>query len=410
MAVNLYHGGHHPQHLESLRAHWAENFADGELHLVISDAYRDEHPALLDAVDATKGAYCHLVRAPSLRLHRRQGLLASDRLHGQVVSHWAAELGADHIVLMYFDHVQISLAYNLRFDWPLSISGIYFRPTFHYRDLGMERGFKERVVAIRKKLILTSALRNPHLRYVFCFDSLAVERFPRTHSNARAVTLPEPLYDPSEHGVQSPMLDCIQPGRLLLLLFGSLDQRKGLGPVLDALSSLSEPQQSRLALVLAGRIVGSDREVILERIRSFRSKSKVQIVLEDRYLDEEEIQPLIRACDLMLLTYVQHVGSSGVLVRAAKAGVPVLSSDYGLLGAQVSQNQLGVTVDATSAVAIASTLQRWLVNARSIAFNPEKARAFAATNTADAFARTILSRLLERSVTDDKQRYRGRGT
>jgi glycosyltransferase involved in cell wall biosynthesis len=388
MVVNLYVGGHHPQHLQCLLAYWAEHAPDSELHFVVSDVYRDEHPAFLQAVDATARAHHHLVASPGLLTARRGELLSSDRLHGRVVSEWAVRLGVDHVLLMYFDHVQLSLAYGLRFDWPLSISGIFFRPTFHYRALGMG---EERISAARKRVTLAAALRNPHLRYLFCFDQFAVRYF-RTRSRVQAVPLPEPLYDPTTgSSPRSPILEDVEPGRRRLLLFGSIDERKGIGPVLDALASLSDRDQSQLALVLAGRV----GDGVVERIGRFDSESNVQVVLEDRYVDEEEIQPLVRGCDLVLLTYVHHVGSSGVLVRAARAGVPVLSSDYGLLGAQVRQKCLGATVDATSASAIRATLEVWLAEPSSIPFDHEQARAFAATNTADAFAETIFSRLLE---------------
>jgi glycosyltransferase involved in cell wall biosynthesis len=395
LVIQLYHGGHHPQHLECLLAYWAEHSFAGELHFVVSEPYREEHPALLAAVDATPGAERHLVSASNFRTNRRSELLSSDRRHGRVVSEWARRLEADHVLLMYLDHAQLSLACDLRFEWPLSISGIYFRPTFYYPKLGIHQGLDERVVAVRKRIVLRAALRNPHLRFVFCFDHLAVVQFPASGSRIQAIPLPEPLRVESSSTRDSPISNNVEPRRRRLLLFGSLDDRKGIRPVLDALSGLSEADQSQLALVLAGRVSGGERPALLDRIDLFRRSSNVQVVLEDRYLDEEEIQPLVRACDLVLLTYVHHVGSSGVLVRAASAGVPVLSTDYGLLGTQVRENRLGATLDATSVSAIRATLAGWLESPETIPFDPGSAQAFTAANTAEAFAETIFSRLLE---------------
>lgn len=393
MAVNLYHGGHHPQHLECLLAYWAKHELAGELHFVVSETYRDEHPSLLARVDTTPRAERHLVPASNLPTNDRRQLLSSDRRHGRVVSEWARKLEADHVLLMYFDHVQLSLASDLRFTRPLGISGIYFRPTFYYRELELHRKIKERISAARKQLVLRAALRNPHVRYVFCFDHLAVEHFPRTRASVRAVRLPEPLYEAPTHAGESPIAGRVEPGRRRLLMFGSLDERKGLGMALEALSRLGPTEQAQLGLVLAGRVSGAERETLLERIESLRTTSNVQVVLEDRYLEEEEIQPLVESCELVLLTYVHHIGSSGVLVRAARAGVPVLSTNYGLLGVQVAEHRLGETVDTRSAAAITGALERWLADPESVAFESDRARAFAAANTADAFAETILSRV-----------------
>jgi glycosyltransferase involved in cell wall biosynthesis len=96
----------------------------------------------------------------------------------------------------------------------------------------------------------------------------------------------------------------------------------------------------------------------------------------------------------VLLTYQHdHVGSSGGLVRAAAAGVPVLSTDHGLVGVQVRRHRLGLTIDTTSAEEIRSALLRWLERPATMPFDPAAARKFAAANTADAFAETIFSRL-----------------
>jgi glycosyltransferase involved in cell wall biosynthesis len=401
MAVNLYAGGHHPQHLQCLVDHWSRKGLGEELHLVVTEGYREAHRSLLESVDETSGATLHIVPGSDLVASGRTALLSSDRQHGHVIREWAARLGVEHVLLMYFDHVQISLARDLRFSWPLGISGIYFRPTFHYRDLGMDQS---RVSAIRKRTILWGALRNPHLRYLFCLDPLAIKRFPQS-AHVQAVWLPEPLDDRTHESATSPVPNAVEPGRRRLLLFGSIDERKGTVPMLDALAALREPDQVRLALLLMGRIDDGLRE----RVAHFAAASKVQVVLADRYVDEAEIQPTFRASDLVLLTYLHHIGSSGVLVRAARAEVPVLSTDYGLLGAQVRDNRLGAIVDATSSAAIRSVLEAWLADADAIPFDAERARAFASANTAEAFAETIFSHVLERrpsTIRDDHERVR----
>ena len=388
MVVNLYVGGHHPQHLHCLCAYWDRHAPEGELHFVLSDAYRREHPDLLGEIDATAGAQFHLVPSPGLLTSGRGALLSSARNHGRVVADWAQRLGVNHVLLMYFDHVQLPLAYNLRFGRQLSISGIYFRPTFHYRRLGM--GNEGRVSNVRKRATLAAALRNPHLRYLFCLDHFAIAHFPR-RSRVEVVPLPEALDDLDAGSLRtSPILDAVEPGRQRLLFFGSIDERKGVLPVLDALTDMSDDHQSRLALVLAGSLAKG----LVDRIDRFGRETHVQLVIENRYMSEQEIQPLVRGSDLVLLTYPRHVGSSGVLVRAATAGVPVLSTNYGLLGAQVEQSRLGATTDATSPSAIRATLERWLADSTSIPFDAEQAHRFAAANTADAFAETIFSRLL----------------
>ncbi len=390
--VDLYHGGHHGQYVECLLDYWRDRQLAGELHAVVSERFGEEHGLLISAIEETAGASVHLVPVPPLE---QRSLLKNDLLHGRVVAEYASRLDPDQVLLMYFDHVQLSLARNLRLRRPTGISGIYFRPTLHYRAFGLNPGGRDAFVALRKRLVLRAALRNPQLRTLFVLDPYAAEQLARQPGGAEIVHLPEPLRLPPAAEQRPPStLDHVDPDRRTLLLFGSLDDRKGIRPVLDALAALPKSAQSRLAIVLAGKLVGQERDELRRRISALADASQVQVLLDDRFLAEDEIQPLFAASDLVLLTYDRHVGSSGVLIRAAAAGVPVLSSDYGLLGAQVTRHRLGVTLDATSAEAIGTKLVAWLDDPTTIPLDPDRAAAFAAANTAEAFAETIFSRLV----------------
>ena len=47
------------------------------------------------------------------------------------------------------------------------------------------------------------------------------------------------------------------------------------------------------------------------------------------------------ACDIVLLPYIGHFGSSGVMAQAAAAGKPMIASDENLVGARVRDYRLG---------------------------------------------------------------------
>ncbi len=54
---------------------------------------------------------------------------------------------------------------------------------------------------------------------------------------------------------------------------------------------------------------------------------------------------LLKRCDVVLIPYQRHVGSSGLLIWAASAGKPVITQDFGLIGALTRAYKLGQTVD-----------------------------------------------------------------
>jgi glycosyltransferase involved in cell wall biosynthesis len=249
------------------------------------------------------------------------------------------------------------------------------------------------VKGLTKQFVLRAALRNPHLQTLFSLDHFAVPYIARWSHHTEVVDLPEPL-DRHHATFGSSFLDGIEPGRRRLVMFGSLDERKGIGVVLDALQALPREAQRQLVLILGGRIVGPGRTQLLARVADFEAKSEVQLRLEDSLIPEAEVQGLLAACDLMLLTYQRHVGSSGVLIRAAAAGTPVLATDYGVIGEQVRRHRLGITLDATNSDSIRAAIEAWIERPRAIPFDLRTATAFARENTAELFAETIFSRLL----------------
>jgi glycosyltransferase involved in cell wall biosynthesis len=408
---DLYTGGHHPRYLEYLTVYWAERRLEGELHVVVSDRHVREHAETAERLAATPKTEVHVARLPSDFDDAQSGKVARDRLHRGLADHYVRKLRPDHFMFMYLDHAQLSLALGLRFPWPLAISGIYFRPTFHYGSLGGgRRSQTDRVQGAVKRLVLRAALRNPHVRTVFSLDPFVVPYINGWSQRAEAVALPDP-FDDVQTRKDIALLDAVEPHRRKLLIVGVLDEKKGTAIVLDALLGLPRHAQRKLALIVAGPVVGPGRAQLLARLEHFVSESDVQLLLEDSYIPEEDVQGLLRACHLSLLTYQrQHVGSSAVMIRSAAAGIPVLATDYGAVGEQVRQHRLGLVVDTTDADTIRRALEMWLERPEAIPFDGEAAAAFARQNTAELFAATIFNGLLPSYVDPalDARRAAGR--
>jgi glycosyltransferase involved in cell wall biosynthesis len=100
---------------------------------------------------------------------------------------------------------------------------------------------------------------------------------------------------------------------------------------------------------------------------------------------------------VVLAPYQRHVGMSGILLLAAAAGTPVLSSNYGLMGALVRRHQLGITVDSTSIADIANGLQYCLTQSPATLCDRQRMHAFAQQNQAARYAEVIYHALLGQS-------------
>ncbi len=399
MLFDLYHGGHHGQHIRVLIEHWTRQDLPGQLDVVVSREFCDRFPDLLEHARDSPSVAVHASEEP-VRLEDKIGRLAvlkNDLRIGRVLRSAVERHRPDLCVLMYFDHLQASLGRGLRFDFPVSFSGTYFRPSFYYREAGVgPASARTRMEDLQKRALLRLALRNPHFRTLFCLDPYAVTPIAGLGTPAHVVHLPEPFETnppAAETVAETRSRMRVRDGRQVLLLFGSLDPRKGVLQLLTALRQMPDALLERACLVMAGETTGI-RSDLKEAVASVRGREALQVIHLDSFVPDTEMHNLFGAADLVLMPYQKHVGSSGVLVRAAAAGVPVLVQDYGMLGMLARDRRLGLCVDTTRPESIAQGLTRFLNADLAFPFDAGSAQAFAAENTEEAMARTLFNHVL----------------
>ncbi len=390
-------GGHHGLFIHHLVDYWCTHALEGKLDLLVSEDFLSKHQTLsnrLKAPDATAIQIYTFTHQKQQKQKKNAGLIAHDLQIGKILKQHLEIIQPSHCLLMYFDHLQLSLGSRLRFNFPIQLSGIYFRPSFHYPDL-MEKaaGWKEKLNHLRMSAQLRLALSNPHFQTLFCLDPFVVPYIEQFRRDIRPVALPDGVetYDVTDADATKSWH--IEPGRQVALLFGSLASRKGVFNVLEALPLLDRYLQKKMALVFSGSVLDAERDYFEQMILQAQQQTEVQLIVDDRFIEDDEIPVMMEQADVVLVTYLRHTGSSNVLIRAARAGTPVLGSDYGLVGAQIRRWQLGIAVDTTRPQAIAQGLETFLLNPEDSAFNPEEALKFSQANTALLFAETIFANL-----------------
>ena len=397
MLFDLFVGGHHGQYIEQLAQYWVRRDLPGWLDIVVTPNFARQHPRILQLAEERSTVRLVPVKEPvPLQPAGMRAQLHSVRVHGQLLRRYVTRLRPQHCLLMYFDHLQLPLALGLKFSFPVRLSGIYFRPSFHYHLFrGGPVTLRDRATQLRKRLLLSEAIRNRHFSHLFCLDPYVVPRVQAPRRDVRVLALPDGVEPAPALRSRAETRGAwgVDNHRRVALFFGSIAERKGIYPTLAALRLLPAGQQQALSLVVIGAARGAEKSRIDDQVSRLRGQGRVQIIQHDRFVDEEEIPGIFAAADLVLLPYQRHVGSSGVLVRAALAGIPVLGSDYGLLGEHVRRHGLGRTVDAASPKALAKALERWLLEPASFPFDAKRATCFAAQNTAAGFAETLLYHL-----------------
>lgn len=404
MLFDLVAGGHHGNYMQHLVETWVQQSLPGDLYLVVASNFSEKHPEVAQIV-AQNSANVHLIPITTDEEQALKPIASFVQRTQRAFQEWqllcqyAQKLQATHCLVMYFDTSQIPIATGVKAPCPFS--GIYFRPTFHYdRFAHFTPTRRDRVQQWREKFTLSRVLHHPQLHTLFCLDPFAVKYFDRFRSPVHIVSLPDPVRvnfgdalndNPPPESLRAEL--GIDGDRKLFLLLGGLaDPRKGVTQLLDAIPHLPDSLCRQICFLLVGDLHPQEQELLQGRIQSFCASKPIQIVCRCGYVPDAAVYQYFQLTDFVLAPYQRHVGMSGILMQAAAAQKPVLSSNYGLMGELVQRYQLGLAVDATQPSAIAQGLTQFLTTPDQIG-DRQQMKAFAERNSADRFAQVIFQAL-----------------
>jgi glycosyltransferase involved in cell wall biosynthesis len=282
---------------------------------------------------------------------------------------------------------QFALAPLPRFN----MSGLMFRPTFYYsKEEMLVGGARSRAVFLIKWVAAYACAKRPGIFRVFTLDPLAEEHARSQWNCQKFEAIPDPLGP--EQGMARPMGVVNEGPRrsLTLLIGGVLSARKGIREVVRALLCSSDEIRRRVILVVAGEVEKGGSDYVSENLKQLE-KSGGNVVDDLRLITEDELDAYIQRSDAVLTAYRGFKGSSGILIRAAHFGRPVISTDEGLLGYFVRRHRLGQAIDVANSEAFAACIQTFMSTGRLSGFDPAAARRFADSSDPELFVRNLLA-------------------
>jgi glycosyltransferase involved in cell wall biosynthesis len=274
------------------------------------------------------------------------------------------------------------------------ISGILFRPSVHYGDIGPYRPkLRERARDVRKNVFYRLMLRNPAVDRILSLDPFfAAHARTRYRHGTKVAALPDPAHPLVEATAAGSETDFVPQGRTGFLLFGHLAERKGPLAILDALALLEPGITEQLAILFAGKVDRRLRDRLKGRSRALLARRPgLWLRIDDRRIEEAELASLVRRSDVVLAPYQRFVGSSGVLMWAAQYGRPVLTQDYGLIGRLTREHRLGACTDTSDPARLAAQMAQMVKMGPQGFIDRAAARRFVAEQTPRRFASLVLS-------------------
>ena len=250
-----------------------------------------------------------------------------------------ASLEPSSVDLVFFPSLD-SIAYFVSiFGLPSGLpafSGILMRPHFH---IDRPKTTRQKLIDKLKTLLFCRLLSNKRFKNFFTIDELLYEHYGGKNKG-KLVYLADPAYLSNK---EKPPTD-IKPFQVLI--YGSIDERKGIVHALAAIDKIHEQSDSELRglkFVFAGRATPK-MSSLFERYKRLYPEN---ICIINRYIKDDEESKLFSESALVWVAYVNFYNMSGVLAQAGLAHKPVISNNVGLIAHLVNKYQLGVSVNVT---------------------------------------------------------------
>jgi glycosyltransferase involved in cell wall biosynthesis len=178
----------------------------------------------------------------------------------------------------------------------------------------------------------------------------------------------------------------ISDDQVVVLAYGGLSKRKGVAELIRAAATPSCPKA--VALLLAGTQDPFTRAVLAEAPAQ-RLQATGRLFTIAGFLNDQQEDLAFRAADLVWLGYLDFYGSSGVLLQAARRGLPVVASRAGLVGWTSSKHRLGEEIDPTDPGEVVAALSRLAGDAAYRSECAERGRRLAETHTPEHFGAAV---------------------
>ena len=378
--------GHHPHHLAVLARHIIRNDLQEKIVFAVPKQLQERalaeydngkgmdrsglHFSLLDATEVSRIKHTRDIWKRHWRLWRL-GIKT------------ACDLGGQTVFFAVMDDVLMAAA----FSWPplVKVSGLIFRGSLHYPEF--RKGLKGVAIQGMKSLYFQWALSRGHLTTLFTLDPYLKEYSnQRIFHGEKVKFLPEP-YDSSSYLVS---LQCRKRAEVKFLFYGIMQQRKGVRQLVEALALL--PQDIRGCTIFRFCGEGPMVPFIEERLPALR-EAGVKLTLLPRYMTEKELEDEISNADGILAPYLNHVGSSGILLTSASYRKPIISQRVGMIGREIRKYRLGEAVDTLKPQQIADAIKR--VTEKIIAGGCTDAdfEGFLRPHGEEAYARTLIENM-----------------
>ncbi|MES2518750.1 MAG: glycosyltransferase [Bacteroidota bacterium] len=375
--------GHHSGYLYHLIINYLQKDYPFNLVVLVSPDFFEKHPEILQKTLSPKVEWIKFSDSEYAEWLKPKGVFKRAIFEWQLFCQYALDYRAALGFFMYIDYLQLAIL--TQSAPPCTISGILFRPTLVNYPAN---SWKEKLNYWRKSLTLKYLLKNKSIKKLFNLDPFATEFIKKNWSTDKVKFLPDPVqvYPNTKSVIEIKKALGIEENRKVFLIFGFLDSRKGIADVMQAIGEIDREKSKKGCLLIVGPWEENERKLFEISLSNTEQNTDFQIVIQDNFIQDEDIQQYFEVADYALALYQKHIGMSAIMVRAAAAQKPLITYNFGLMGKIVAENQLGLIINDN----LKPTIEMLLSTEKEVG-NKKEMKAFAELNQAKNYADVILS-------------------
>jgi glycosyltransferase involved in cell wall biosynthesis len=376
--------GHHSGYLFHLISNFLINDYSYKLIVVVNPDFFKKHPQVIEKTLSERVEWVSFTDLEYQEWKKPKSVFKRANEEWAMFCQYANTYKAVYGFFMYIDYLQLAIL--TQSPSPCPVSGILFRPTLVHYDSIL---WKEKINFWRKNLLLRFFVKTKKLESLFSLDPFAAKYISENWQTDKVEYLPDPvkIYPTITSVTDFKKSLGIEENRKVFLLFGFLDSRKGISDIMNAIVNLPRELSKKGCLLIIGNWEGNEKKLFNEKMITIAQTSDFQIITNNKFIFEEEIQQYFEVSNYILALYQKHIGMSGIMVRSAAAQKPLLANDFGLMGKIVPENELGIVVNGN----IEEKFEMLLSEDVKIG-NLSKMKAFADLNRAENFAKVILDK------------------
>lgn len=344
--------GHHSEYIDHILSHIIDDKVNKYIFVVHQD-FASKFPVISAKAQSKSNVALIQVNANEILNIKVKNRFKRSLNNFKVVDHYAKKFNADEVFLLHLNVFQIALGLK-KINY--KISGILFMQFTNMKVNNMYSFY----FYIRRYFPFILMLKQKKINQIFLLNDEDSANFLNNKYNTKIFKeLPDPIPNiPLLKDFSISEFSGFEKKRKFFLHFGAISERKGSLEILEAIFKLPAEIQAKLGLVFAGKSSDSNFTHNIEfLINKINKETKARVLWVNSFVENTLMSSMFKASDVILMPYKNAEASSGIMGHAIKYKKPIISTNSGLIGKIINQNNFGFLIDSVTPNEIANAIE-----------------------------------------------------